>query len=515
MNIKMLKDKILQLAIEGKLVEQNPNDEPASVLLERIKAEKERLIREKKIKKEKPLPEISEEEKSFEIPDSWIFCRFTDVIDVRDGTHDTPKYVEEEKYPLITGKDFMNGKLNFQKTKYISKDDYEKIIERSKVEKDDIIYSMIGGNIGSMVLINDITEIAIKNVALFKKYCQDSFISKYLLYFLEARKQIMKNSARGGAQPFLSLAMLRNEIFALPPLEEQKRIVAKVEELFKIIDELDSNKENLLQAIENTKNKVLQLAIQGKLVEQNPYDESVSVLLEKIRAEKEQLIKEKKIKKEKPLSEISEEEKLFEIPNSWEWVKFGELVRYNIGKTPPRKDKVYWDNAYYHWVSISDMISDGKIKETKEKINENSFKNIFKGNISPRGTLLMSFKLTVGRVSILDIDAFHNEAIISIYPFSDNNDIVKKYLFKVLPVLSQFGKTKGAIKGNTLNSNSINNLIIPIPPIEEQKRIVAKVDEIMKCLDSIRGIINIVDSIDKTIQVKSIEVEDKKELINN
>ena len=234
---------------------------------------------------------------------------------------------------------------------------------------------------------------------------------------------------------------------------------------------------------QDLKNSVLQLAIQGKLVEQNPNDEPASVLLEKIKAEKGQLIKEKKIKKEKPLPEISEEEKLFEIPDTWEWIRLGDLIHYKMGKTPPRKEEVYWENGDYPWVSIADMIADGKVAKTKEMVNEFSYNNIFKGNISPKGTLIMSFKLTVGRVSILDIDAFHNEAIISIYPFINDGDIIKLYLFKVLPKLTEYGNTKGAIKGNTLNSSSINNLLIPLPPLAEQKRIVAKLEEVLEKIE--------------------------------
>ena len=234
---------------------------------------------------------------------------------------------------------------------------------------------------------------------------------------------------------------------------------------------------------QDLKNSVLQLAIQGKLVEQNPNDEPASVLLEKIKAEKGQLIKEKKIKKEKPLPEISEEEKPFEIPDTWEWIRLGDLIHYKMGKTPPRKEEVYWENGDYPWVSIADMIADGKVAKTKEMVNEFSYNNIFKGNISPKGTLIMSFKLTVGRVSILDIDAFHNEAIISIYPFINDGDIIKLYLFKVLPKLTEYGNTKGAIKGNTLNSSSINNLLIPLPPLAEQKRIVAKLEEVLKKIE--------------------------------
>ncbi|HAN10514.1 MAG TPA: hypothetical protein DCP90_07860 [Clostridiales bacterium] len=231
------------------------------------------------------------------------------------------------------------------------------------------------------------------------------------------------------------------------------------------------------------RNAVLQQVIQGKLVPQNPADEPASVLLERIKKEKEQLIKEGKIKKDKLLPEITDDEKPFDIPESWEWVRLGEICNYSMGKTPPRKEDEYWRNAEYNWVSIADMIADGVIIDTKEKVNQHSNDNLFKGRISKKGTLLMSFKLTVGRVSILGIDAFHNEAIISIYPFADNEGILKNYLFKTLPVLSQSGETKTAIKGNTLNSESINNLLIPLPPLEEQKRIVAKIEEIMPMID--------------------------------
>ena len=149
-----------------------------------------------------------------------------------------------------------------------------------------------------------------------------------------------------------------------------------------------------------------------------------------------------------------------------------------MGKTPPRKEVVYWDNAIYPWVSIADMRDNDRIITTREKVNQYAFLNIFKGNISKAGTLLMSFKLTVGKVSILSIDAFHNEAIISIYPHYVEKDIQRNYLFKFLPLLTQFGKTKTAIKGNTLNSDSIDTLLIPLPPVQEQARIVACIERL-------------------------------------
>ena len=165
----------------------------------------------------------------------------------------------------------------------------------------------------------------------------------------------------------------------------------------------------------------------------------------------------------------------FDIPENWEWVRFKNLVSYNMGKTPPRKESEYWENATYPWVSIADLVLDDTVCVTKERVNEHSAKVIFKNHISKAGTLLMSFKLTVGKVSILGMDAFHNEAIISIYPFCDVNRVITNYLFVTLPLLSQNGNTKTAIKGATLNSDSLDALLIPVPPIKEQIRICEKI----------------------------------------
>ena len=172
----------------------------------------------------------------------------------------------------------------------------------------------------------------------------------------------------------------------------------------------------------------------------------------------------------------------FDIPDSWEWVRFKDLVDYSMGKTPPRKETEYWSNGTLPWVSIADLVADGTVTATKECVNSFAAENTFKGKISKAGTLLMSFKLTVGKVSILGIDAFHNEAIISIYPFVDPDKITTMFLFATLPLLSQSGDTKSAIKGNTLNSDSLDALLIPLPPIMEQKRIFDKLHKLTKPL---------------------------------
>ena len=233
---------------------------------------------------------------------------------------------------------------------------------------------------------------------------------------------------------------------------------------------------------ETLKKSILQYAMQGKLVEQNPNDEPASELLKRIKAEKEQLIKDGKIKKEKSLPPITEDEIPYELPQGWEWVRFGNLVNYNIGRTPSRKEQIYWGNDI-PWISIADMNNMGQIQTTKEKISKFAFEKCFKSTLVPKNTLIMSFKLTVGKVSILGIDALHNEAIISIFPLQDENFIIRNYLFHFLPLIAQTGNSKTAIKGNTLNTDSINNLLVPLPPLAEQQRIVEKLEEILPLVE--------------------------------
>ncbi|NOI98792.1 restriction endonuclease subunit S [Vibrio kanaloae] len=238
-SIDQLKQSILQLAVMGKLVPQDPNDEPATKLLERIAEEKAQLIKEKKIKKQKALPPIADGEKPFELPNGWEWCRFNDAIDVRDGTHDSPKDATgPNTYPLITSKNFINGKIDFDNARQISSDDHFEIIKRSQVDKLDILFSMIGGNIGNQVIVEDERDFSIKNVALFKYYGVGYTYPYFVFLYTQNLAKDLQTKAIGGAQPFISLGALRNLLFALPPREEQEKIVTKATELIALCDQL-------------------------------------------------------------------------------------------------------------------------------------------------------------------------------------------------------------------------------------------------------------------------------------
>lgn len=244
-----------------------------------------------------------------------------------------------------------------------------------------------------------------------------------------------------------------------------------------------SSKRNLY-GVKKLRELILDLAVRGLLVPQDPNDEPTSVLLEKIAAEKERLDAEGKIKKNIQFSNVESGDMPFHVPKSWSWARLPSVCHYNVGKTPPTKNSSFWSEppAGIPWVSIADMNHYGSIETTKKHVSATAVEKVFKYAPIKAGTILMSFKLTLGKIAKLAIDSFHNEAIISLYPFQG---IFHDYLFYILPAQAQAGNSKAAIKGNTLNSESLAAILIPLPPLAEQHRIVAKVDELMALCDTL------------------------------
>lgn len=236
--------------------------------------------------------------------------------------------------------------------------------------------------------------------------------------------------------------------------------------------------------IKKLRELILELAVRGKLVPQDPSDEPASELLKQIAEEKARLVAERKIKRSKPLADINGLDKPYELPAGWSWTTLPGAASYQIGKTPPTKESKFWDDSGQPWVSISDMEHYGEINDTARKVSVLAQQDVFKYPPVPAGTLLMSFKLTVGKVAMLAVDAYHNEAIISLSPFCG---VSKDYLFRFLPSIALGGQQKNALMGNTLNSESMAQLLVPIPPLAEQHRIVAKVDELMALCDRLEA----------------------------
>lgn len=236
-NVAELRKAILQLAVMGKLVPQDPKDLPATKLLDEIEAAKTRLTRAGKIKKPKPLTPIDSNEVPYPLPAGWMWCRLGEALDVRDGTHDTPKYVKVG-YPLVTSKNIYSGTLDLENVSLISEEDHRKISERSRVDKGDILFAMIG-SIGNPVIVDSDAEFSIKNVALFKYFEKDKPNNKYLSYFLVHAQHEMRAKSSGAVQSFVSLGFLRNYLIPLPPLVEQHRIVTEIDQLMSLCDALE------------------------------------------------------------------------------------------------------------------------------------------------------------------------------------------------------------------------------------------------------------------------------------
>ena len=441
-----------------------------------------------------------DDEIPFEVPQRWEWCRLGSLMAIiSDGTHKTPNYTSSG-VPFLSVQNISSGRLEMGRAKYISRAEHNKLCERIAPQKGDILLCRIG-TLGKAIKVYWDFEFSVfVSLGVLRPIASE--ITDYIVSFINSPigfHWIQSVKVGGGTHTYkINLNDIPQMLVCMPPLSEQKRIFEKTARLQDVVSKygllqgkLDSLNENLRG---NLAKSILQDAIQGKLVPQESSDEPASSLLERIRIEKHKLLKEGKLKKKDVVDSVIfkgednkyyekvggkvldiNEEIPFELPESWSWCRLASIVHYRIGKTPTRGETMYWEPGAIPWVSISDMKDYGTIVHTKESISTKAA--ILLGQKSPRGTLLMSFKLTVGRTAVLDIDAYHNEAIISIWPFLDSTSL-RPYLFYTLPVLANLGESKDAIKGKTLNSSSINNLLIPLPPSGEQIRIVDRIKEL-------------------------------------
>ena len=478
-----LREKILDLAMRGKLVKQDPNDEPASVLLEKIKAEKEQLIKEKKIKKSKLLPPISDEEKPFEIPDSWEWVRLGDIGAWAAGA--TPSRKHPEYYggtiPWLKTGDLNDGIVNETSEKIT-----ELGVKNSSVkvnEPGNVLIAMYGATIGKLGIVGNqelVTNQACCGCSLF-----DGVHNWYLFYYLLASRKRLIDLGSGGAQPNISKNKIEKFTFPLPPLEEQSRIAAKIAQLFALLRKVESSTQQYAKLQTLLKSKVLDLAMRGKLVKQDPNDEPASVLLEKIKAEKDQLIKEKKIKRSKPLPPITDEEKPFEIPDSWEWVRLGDVLTILRGGSPrPIKKYLTDDPNGINWIKIGDSTTNSRyIDHAAEKIIP---EGLHKTRVVHKGDFLLSNSMSFGRPYILKIDgAVHDGWLI----LSDYDKLLdKNYLYYLLSsnyINLQFKSLATGSTVKNLNRDRVANTIALVPPLQEQKRIAAKIAQLFTLLHKV------------------------------
>ena len=469
---KAMRAKILDLAIQGKLTDQREEDGNARDLLKEIQAEKEKLIKEKKIKKGKPLPEIEADEIPFEIPKNWMWARWgTLSISIKYGYNTSAQ--KDGKIKMVRISDIQNNQVNWDSVPFCNIPKEE--ITQYLLRKNDILFARTGGTVGKSYLVSEVPENVVYAGYLIRTRYSEKLSPQYLKYFMESDLywSQLKKGTTTTAQPNCNAKTLGKMVLPLPPLAEQKRIADKVATLFAQLDAIDKAYEEYRELQQTMKAKLLDLAVQGKLTDQRAEDGNARDLLKEIQAEKEKLIKEKKIKKEKPLPEITEEEKPFDIPENWMWVRLGEMILNHIGGgTPDKSNEAYW-NGDIPWMSVKDVHQDSMYADrTIDSITpaglENSSSNLIEAN-----RLIVVMRMAVGRAVINKLPVAINQDLRALF-FRDN--VTQEYILRIFKIL-KFETSGMTVKGIKLWV--LLNTPIPLPPLAEQKRIVAKLDELL------------------------------------
>lgn len=473
-----LKSSILQLAVQGKLVEQRPEEGTAEELYQQIQEEKQRLIKEGKIKKEKPLPEITEDEIPFDIPESWKWVRIGDLFNV--GTGMTPlksesKFYQNGTIPWVTSAMTSNRYIE-QSENYITKYALERT-SLSLYKLHTLIIAMYGqgktrGQISELLIESTINQAcaALENIVYYNE------LTVYIYYYFKFNYNIIRKKAEGTSQPNLNLNKIKETKVSLPPLAEQKRIVAKIEELLPYIDRYEkawSRLEEFNKRFPDDMQKsVLQMAIQGKLVEQRPEEGTGEELYQQIQEEKQRLIKEGKIKKEKPYSTNKQyEEYPFDIPSSWCFVRFGELMitrdseRIPVSVSERKTKKKIYD--YYGASGVIDKIDDYLFDKELLLVGEDG------ANLLARSTpiaFIAKGKYWVNNhAHVLDVCGGLN----------------LEYICYFMNAISLRPYVTGTAQPK-MNQENMNAIWVPLPPLAEQKRIVEKLEEILPLCEKLK-----------------------------
>ena len=474
-----LRKSVLQSAIQGKLTEQLATDDKVEDLLQAIKEEKELLIKEKKIKKQKPLPKITEDEIPFAIPENWKWVRLGDIsYKIVDGDHNPPTG-EKEKTPYIMASSTNIGNerlINLEKVRYLSEENFIKCNKRTLVKKDDILFSSVG-SIGSVIVYNEDYKLTFQRsvtvigTRINSYYLRIVLLSPYCQF-------IFKTQSSGTAQKGFYIRQVNNLLIPLPPLAEQKRIVEKLDNVLANIDELKASEEKLSILQKNfpdkLKKSILQSAIQGKLTEQLATDDNVEDLLQAIKEEKELLIKEKKIKKQKPLPKITEDEIPFAIPENWKWVRLGEVIELISGRDLV-KDKYNNNCEGIPYITGASNFNNNNLiidRWTNEATS-----------IAIKNDILLTCKGTIGEIAVLKENKVHiARQIMSIRLLQGNIEYIKWYIISQIDKLKSMGKS--IIPG--ISREMILNYLIPLPPLAEQKRIVEKLDKLLADIEELK-----------------------------
>ena len=492
MKAAQLRQAILQAAVQGKLVPQNSQDEPASVLLENIQAEKATLIKEGKIKKEKPLLPIADNEKPYDLPNGWEWCRVKQLTTlITSGSRDWAKYYSKSGAVFLRMGNLSKDsfKLRLEPIQYVSPPNKGEGT-RTKLKQNDLLVS-ITGDVGMLGLVpHGLGEAYINQHTAIVRFFSKINYQIFPFFFLSPFCQEQFKGPQRGIKNSFRLTDLEEMIVPLPPLAEQQRIVATLDELMTLCDELEAAEKELdsLEAnlAEYLPKSILQAAVRGTLVPQNIHDEPASELLKCIQEEKSRLIEAGKLKKEKPLPPISEEEKPYDLPNGWEWCRLGEVCLINPRNQLPDDREVSFipmaliSNSYFggHHQEIRVW---GKVKSGFTHFAEN---DIVLAKITPcfqngKSCIVKNLKNGFGAGTT----ELHVLRCLQISP---------KYLLNFLknPEFLRDGEKNmtGTAGQQRVPTDYIKNILFPLPPLAEQQRIVAKVDELMALCEQLKNI---------------------------
>jgi type I restriction enzyme, S subunit len=478
---EQLKRSILQAAIQGKISKQLTEDGNAQQLLKEIQKEKARLIKEGKIKKEKPLPEITADEIPFDIPENWYWVRLESITSLLgDGIHGTPNYTTNGEYKFINGNNLNDGKIEIKsETKAVNEKEYLRY--KKSLDETTVLVS-INGTIGNVAFYNQ------EKILLGKSACYFNLlgnISKYYVKLLLNSDYFIKyafDKATGSTIKNVSLQAIRNFPVPLPPLIEQNRIVAHSDDFLPEIDKLkndDSVLDDLQKAFsKKMKDSILQYAVQGKVTEQLKSDGDARDLLTEIQKEKARLIKEGKIKKEKPLPEITADEIPFDIPENWSWTRLGNVILQNTGGgTPSKSNPAYW-NGGIAWASVKDL-NCKFLCSTQDHISEAGLNNS-SSNLIPKGNLIVCTRMGLGKIVYNNIDVAINQDLRALFL---SEKINKWYIYYFYLTLNISGKG-ATVKG--ISVEDLSNALLPVPPFTEQSRIVERLESLLLKIDELK-----------------------------
>ena len=408
-----------------------------------------------------------------------MWCYITDVTNkITDGTHNSPINTPKGDFKYITAKNIKAHGIELNNISYVSKNIHNEIYARCNPEKGDILYIKDGATTG-VVTLNNLDEqfSLLSSVALIKP---NKYISnKYLLYYLQSPLcyDSVRGSMKGVGITRITLKQIEKWELPLPPLSEQERIVCQIENWLSLIDTIEKGKENISIALKQAKSKILDLAIHGKLVPQDPNDEPASELLKRINPKAEIITD----------NEHYQKNKRFEIPNTWELCKLGTISKIARGGSPrPIKDYLTNDANGINWIKIGDTTKEGKyINSVKEKIRPEGVK---KSRMVHKGDFLLTNSMSFGRPYILNVDGCIHDGWLVISPIGEayTSDFLY-YLLSSSFAYEQFTNVASGGVVTNLNSDKVADTIFPLPPLAEQKRIVSKIEFIFTQMDTIEA----------------------------